>query len=76
MDKAELKAKVREVIYSHLKSKGYPEMNQAQILAELKPIWIKLEESQLIQRGWSYPAFVHCAQQAAMFADLLNAFRS
>ena len=66
----------------HLKSKGYPNMTSKQILAELKPMWIKLEEAGLISAGWKYAQYVEIAQaqehyqnlRAAMEEELLNHF--
>lgn len=53
----------------HLKSKGYPDMSAEAIMAELKPMWIKLEDAGLIQFGWRYRDFVEIAQNEYMRSE-------
>jgi hypothetical protein len=60
----DLKSKIRAVMLDHLQTKGYPETSSQQILAELKPMWIKLEEAQLTA-GWNFLAFYATAHQMA-----------
>lgn len=77
----ELRTRCREVIETHLKSKGFPNLTRRQILNELKPMWIKMEQLGLMEhikaQGWTYQMYcdvaVKKAQEAAIF-DHLNGF--
>jgi len=77
----ELKGRCREVIETHLKSKGYPNMSRRAILNELKPMWIKMEQLGLMEyikaEGWTYQMYcdvaIKKAQEAAIF-DHLSGF--
>lgn len=75
MSKEELKTKIKEVMVKHLKSKGYPNMTPEQIMQELKPMWIAIEEAGLIRQGMSFQAFVMEAQHAYQFHHINMHFR-
>lgn len=70
-----LKAQIRKVMIDHLKSKGYPNMTSKQILAELKPLWIKLEEAKLLQPNWNYNQFVEIAHAEEHYHNLREAIQ-
>lgn len=74
MKNTELKEKIKTVMIDHLKSIGYPNITNEQIMNELKPMWIKLEEANLIQSGMSFQEFTLHAQQQFMIADMINHF--
>jgi len=75
--------KIKEVMIQHLRLKGYPNMTPQQVLAELKPMWMKLGEAGLLPKGASYQSFVQVAQaeshymtlKEAMMDDLLKHFK-
>lgn len=77
-----LKEQIRKIIVDHLTTKGYPNLTEQQIMAELKPMWIKLEEAKLLQPGWTFPQFVKIANEqmiynatkTSMEAELLKHF--
>lgn len=64
MDQQELRAKLKAVMEAHLRTKGYPRMTSEQIMRELKPMWIAIEEAGLVQQGMSFQGF----REQAMFA--------
>lgn len=66
----EQKAKIRKVMIDHLKSKGYPNMTSKEILAELKPMWVKLGNLGLLHKGWRYDEFVEIAHAEEHLANL------
>ena len=72
----ELKGKVRKVMLDHLTAKGYPELTTKQILSELKPMWLKLEEAGLIQKGWTYSTFARIASEQSRMQDMRDAMES
>jgi hypothetical protein len=65
-----LKEKIKKVMLEHLKSKGYPNMTPEQIMRELKPMWVKLEELNLIQPGWNFTQFCMIAQEVHLRIQL------
>lgn len=65
-----LKEKIKKVMLEHLKSKGYPNMTPEQIMRELKPMWVKLEELNLIQSGWNFTQFCMIAQEVHLRTEL------
>ena len=71
---AEFKAEAKAVMLEHLKSKGYPDMTTQQILDELKPLYVKLEEAKLIPAGMNFKTFVQIAREKAMHADFVGGF--
>lgn len=56
-EKAAHKEKVRVVMMDHLVSVGFPNLSNDKIMNELKNLWIKLEEANLIVSGMSFRAF-------------------
>jgi hypothetical protein len=72
---ANYKEKVKKLITDHLKlTVNYPNCNNQQILTQLKPIWIKIEEANLKYSGMSFQAFVQAANNAAMLSEMKNFF--
>ena len=69
------KAKIRQVMIEHLKSKGYPNMTSKEILAELKPMWVKLGNLGLLHPGWKYEDFVQIEQAEEHYANLRDALK-
>lgn len=67
------KARIKKSMMDHLKSKGYPNLTSAQILAELKPMWDKLGQEGLLQPGWNYGSFVQIAHAQAHYQNLREA---
>lgn len=70
MNRDELKSKIKQVMLDHLTPLGYPHMSTEEILKELKPMYIKLEESGLTVPGMSYAEYVRHAEEQKLFADL------
>lgn len=78
MSQDELKEKCREVIVTHLESKGFPNLTRRGIINELKPMWLKMEELGLVEElkklGWTYQIYaesaVKAAQESAIFEHL------
>ena len=52
--------RIADVMLGHLKTKGWPNMTDQQILNELKPMWVRLEESGLTL-GIDFRTFVTIA---------------
>lgn len=67
---AEQKAKIRAVMIAHLKSKGYPNMTSKEILAELKPMWVKLGTLGLLHQDWKFGQFVEIAHAEEHLSNL------
>lgn len=61
MNHQELKEAIKKIMLDHLTPLGYPNTPLELILSELKPMWIKLEESNLLQPGMNFNDF---SQQA------------
>ncbi len=61
----ELKEKIKKSMNDHLVSKGYPDITNDQILAELPVLWKKLSDEGLleepIKQGMTYQHFVNIA---------------
>lgn len=75
MSDQDKKAQIRQVMIAHLKSKGYPNMTSKEILAELKPMWVKLGNLGLLHAGWTYEQFVEIAHAEEHFANLKMALK-
>lgn len=73
MKPSEQKVKIKKLMIDHLKSKGYPNMTSKAILAELKPMWIMLEEAGLVNSNWKYTQFVNIAEAQAHYQNLKEA---
>ena len=71
----ELQQKLKAIMLEHLKTKGYPNITMDQIMAELKPMWIKLEESGLLPSGVSFNNFVQSANARYIFQQMMDNFR-
>lgn len=59
MTKQELHQKLRELILGHLKSKGWPTVQEADALVfnELPYIWQKIEQAGLVPKGCNFAIF-------------------
>lgn len=61
------KEEIRQSMLEHLKTKGYPDMTNDQILGELTNLWQKLAAEGLlvepIREGLTYQLFVNIALQ-------------
>lgn len=75
MNVTEQKAKIRQVMIDHLKSKGYPNMTSKEILSELKPMWVKLGTLGLLNADWKYDQFVEIAHAEEHFANMKDALK-
>lgn len=69
-----LKEQIKKVMLDHLKSKGYPNMSTDSILQECRPMWIKIEEAGLKQRGWTFQQFGQIAADASLFAQIRSSW--
>lgn len=65
-EKLELKEKLKKVMVDHLTSVGYPDITDDQIMRELKPMWIKLEESGILADGMTFAGFQSYANEEFM----------
>jgi len=70
IEKEELTAKIKKVMVDHLTTVGYPDITNEQIISQLKPMWIKLEESGLPLTGMNFNGFVNIAQAMFMIAEI------
>jgi len=69
-EKQEHKEKVKKVMVDHLTALGYPDIPRQQILAELKNMWVKIEEAGLVVEDMNFQAFHAHAQNAFMLAEV------
>jgi hypothetical protein len=70
-EKVELKEKIKNVMLDHLTPLGYPDsMSYEQIMQELKPMWLKIEEAGLITGDMNFHAFVDQAHGAYNIAKI------
>lgn len=65
--------KIRSVMITHLKSKGFPDLSHEEIIGELPAMWRKLEEEQLIQDGMTYQGFCSSAAEQSFLSRLRSA---
>lgn len=66
----EFKRRVKDCMVQHLKTKGWPDnITNEEIMIELKPMWIKLEEAGLLKPGMSYNTFVDKAHFQFMVSE-------
>ena len=72
----EFKEKIKAAMIEHLKaSVNYPQCTDEQIMQQLKPMWVMLEEKQLILPGLTFQGFVDQANNQFLLAqvkDILN----
>lgn len=64
------KEKIKKVMLDHLTTLGYPDMHNEAIMAELKPMWVKLEEAGLILPEMTFLHFVDHANTQFLFAEM------
>jgi len=76
MELEELKRKCREIMFAHLKSKGYPNLTRRAIIEELPAMWRQFEEAELLTdikaNGWNFDLFVSRAMDAAQEAAIVE----
>ena len=70
----QLKEQIKKVMVDYLTTKGFPNISDDQIFMELKPMWLKLEESGLLQPGMNFQAFLQIAQVKRQEAQMSNMF--
>lgn len=70
------KRQIRNVLIEHLSAKGWPNLTDQQIVDELKPMWIKLEESQLVQPGWTFNQFNRVAREKLQEIQIMDQLRA
>lgn len=70
MDRALLKEQVKKVMRDHLVATYGEEFTPDQVMTELKNMWIKLEEANLIQPGMSFHAYAEIANAQYTFHQL------
>lgn len=74
VEKEQYKVKVKKLMVDHLiHVLGYPNCTDEQILKELKPMWIKIEEAGLILPGMKYAHFVAIANDQFTFSQVKKA---
>lgn len=70
------KEKIKKLMLSHLTAKiNFPNCTNQQILNELKPMWILIEEANLKLPTMSFQAFVEHARQQAMVSEVTDLFK-
>lgn len=76
----ELKSRCKEIVVAHLTELGYPDLSRKEVIAELKPMWIKFEEASLMEDlkkiGWTYEAYYNSALERAREAAVFDQLRS
>ena len=71
---ADHKVKIEKVMINHLTALGYPDISDQQIINEVKNMWIKLEEANLVVEGMNFQSFSAHAQQAFMLNQMMGIF--
>lgn len=70
------KEKIKKVMVDHLtQSVKYPNCSNEQIMGQLKPMWILIEEAGLVLPGMNFQAFCAHAQNQFLIAkvnDMMN----
>jgi hypothetical protein len=78
MTEAELanhKERIKTLMINHLKLKvNFPNCTNQQVLNELKPMWILIEEANLKLEGMTFQKFVEHARNQAMVSEVSNFF--
>lgn len=78
MTDTELKDRCEKIIYDHLETCGFPDMTDAEILSQLKPIWLEFEKHDLTDhlrtRGGDFKSFVELANKTIKFVQIRDAF--
>lgn len=69
-EKAEHKEKVRKVMMDHLTTLGWPKLTDEQVMSQLKPMWLKIEEANLVTGDMNWMAFQAIANNAYMLAQV------
>lgn len=73
-EKAAYKAKVKKLIVDHITTVcGYPNCTNEQIMQELKPLYVKIEEADLKLPGLTYAHFVAIAGDQYAFCQIKKA---
>ena len=73
-EQKQYKTKVKKLIIDHLTSVlGYPECTDEQIIKELKPMWLKIEEANLKLPGMTFAHFVSMANDQYTFSQIKKA---
>lgn len=67
---AEHKDKVKKVMVDHLTTLGWPKLSDEQVMSQLKPMWLKIEEAGLVVGDMNFMAFQAIANQAYMIAQV------
>ena len=67
-DKANHKEKVKSAILEFIKT--LPNQDRQTVMANLKPMWVKLEELNLVVEDMNFQAFQQQAQQAFTMAEV------
>lgn len=65
-----LKQNLRKVMVDHLTTVGYPQITPDQIMRELKPMWLKIEEAGLVVQGMNFQGFCEVANHHFMVAHI------
>jgi hypothetical protein len=75
----DLKERCREVIVTHLNSRGFPKLSRQQVLNELLTMWKKMDAvglvTELRAQGWTYGKYVESAKKAAKDAAIYEALQ-
>jgi hypothetical protein len=71
-EKESHKEKIKKVMLEHLTAVGYPNITDDQVMAELKNMWVKMEEAGLILSGMSYMGFQQMANNAYLMNQVKN----
>ena len=71
-EKENHKEKLRKVMVDHLTIIGYPNISGEQIIAELKNMWIKIEEAGLVVEDMKFVAFQAIANNELLMSQVRN----
>lgn len=76
----ESKEKITQSMLAYLSTRGYPNLDINQILAELPNLWNKLSSEGLldehVKKGLTYQAFCDIARQKAVEALMMQDFQN
>lgn len=65
---------LRDAVFAYLKTLGYPNMTDEQILNAVPDIWNHLNEKGLVKPGMNFKDFAHAAASQKLLRDIKNEF--
>ena len=72
MDTNGLKQKMLKVMKDYMVTMYGDKYTAEDVLKELKPLWVALEDNQLIRPGMTFNVFVQHAESQAIFQNMKN----